>query len=103
MKFYSLNYNSQSVSFDKAVIQGLAPDRGLYFPEDIPLLPQSFFEEINTLSNYEIAYRAIQPFVGKAIGKQKLRTIVEDTLQSVSYTHLTLPTISRVKISVVAV
>tara|TARA_A200000113_G_scaffold225940_1_gene248894 strand:- start:6311 stop:7615 length:1305 start_codon:yes stop_codon:yes gene_type:complete len=81
MKFYSLNYNSQSVSFDKAVIQGLAPDRGLYFPEDIPSLPQSFFEEINTLSNYEIAYRAIQPFVGKAIGKQKLRTIVEDTLQ----------------------
>ena len=81
MKFYSLNYNSQSVSFDKAVIQGLAPDRGLYFPEEIPSLPQSFFEEINTLSNYEIAYRAIQPFVGEAIGKQKLRTIVEDTLQ----------------------
>ena len=81
MKFYSLNYNSQSVSFDKAVIQGLAPDRGLYFPEKIPLLSESFFEEINTLSNYEIAFQAIQPFVGESIDSEKLRTIVEDTLQ----------------------
>ena len=35
MKYISLNHNSQSVNFKTAVINGLAPDKGLYFPEKI--------------------------------------------------------------------
>ena len=38
MKYFSLNHNSKKVSFLDAVIKGLAPDRGLYFPEKIPSL-----------------------------------------------------------------
>lgn len=67
MKYYSLNYNSQDVSFLDAVRKGLAPDRGLYFPKEIPKLPKDFFNNINSFSNQEIAFKVIQPFVGKDI------------------------------------
>ena len=50
MKYYSLNRNSKSCLFHDAVKRGLAPDRGLYFPESIPQLPQSFFKEIEKMS-----------------------------------------------------
>jgi threonine synthase len=50
MKYYSLNNKDNKVSFQEAVIQGLAPDKGLYFPETISQLPQSFFDEIEQLN-----------------------------------------------------
>src|SRR5689334_11074226 len=64
MKYYSLNHNAPKVSFQEAVIQGLAADKGLYFPESITPLPQSFFDNIENLSHEEIAFEAIQQFVG---------------------------------------
>ena len=81
MKYYSLNFNSKNVSFDEAVIRGLAPDRGLYFPESIPTIPKTFFENIQDYSNHEIALKVIQPFIGDAIEENALKKIVEETLQ----------------------
>ena len=80
MKYNSLNYNSSTVGFLKAVRKGLAPDRGLYFPETIPLLSQNFIENIPNLSNHELAFNAIQPFIGNDIPKERLKSIIEDTL-----------------------
>jgi threonine synthase len=80
MKYYSLNDKNSKVSFEEAVIQGLAPNKGLYFPENIPTLPPSFFEEIEDISNPEIAFRVIQPFVGDEIPEKELRLIVDETL-----------------------
>lgn len=80
MNYYSLNYNSSTVGFLEAVRKGLAPDRGLYFPETIPSLSQNFIENIPNLSNHELALTAIHPFVGKDIPKDRLKAIVEDTL-----------------------
>jgi threonine synthase len=51
MKYYSLNHNAPKVSFEEAVIQGLATDRGLYFPENISPLPAAFFDTIE--KNFE--------------------------------------------------
>ena len=80
MKYFSLNYNSKSTLFHNAVRRGLAPDRGLYFPETIPQLPRSFFEDIEKLSIPEMAYRVIKPYVGNKILKEKLMEIVTETL-----------------------
>ena len=80
MKYYSLNHNAPQVSFKEAVIQGLASDRGLYFPETITPLSPTFFDTIENLSNEEIAYQAIQQFVGDEIPEITLRTIIKDTL-----------------------
>ena len=80
MKYISLNYNSKSTLFHNAVKRGLAPDRGLYFPEIIPQLPRSFFDSIEKLSIHEMAYRVIKPYVGNKISKEKLMEIVTETL-----------------------
>ena len=80
MEYYSLNHDAPKVSFQEAVIQGLAPDRGLYFPETLTTLPNSFFEGIETLTNEEIAFQAIQQFVGSEIPEINLRKIIAETL-----------------------
>ena len=51
MNYYSLNNKNHQVSFQEAVIQGLAPDKGLYFPSALTKLPISFYENIENLSN----------------------------------------------------
>ena len=49
MKYSSLNYNLKKVGFLDAVIKGLAPDRGLYFPEKIPILDKNFIASIKSV------------------------------------------------------
>lgn len=80
MKFYSLNKHAPEVSFKDAVIKGIAPDRGLYFPEHIEPLPASFFDGIENLSNQEIAFNAIHQFVNDEIPNDKLKEILADML-----------------------
>lgn len=80
MKFYSLNKQAPEVSFKDAVIKGIAPDRGLYFPESITPLPASFFERIENLSNQEIAFNAIHQFVSTDIPNNKLKEILKQVL-----------------------
>ena len=80
MNYYSLNRKAPNTSFKNAVIKGLAPDKGLYFPEQITPLPQSFFENIDELSYTEIAFEAIKQFVSPDIPEPILKTIIEDTL-----------------------
>ena len=80
MKYFSLNNNSPKVSFQEAVVLGLAPDRGLYFPESITPLPYSFFQNIENLSHEEIAFETIKQFVGNEIPETELKRIIAETL-----------------------
>ena len=80
MNYYSLNNKNHKVTFKEAVIKGLAPDRGLYFPETITPLPDSFFQNIETLSNEEIAFETIKQFIGDEIPETELKKIISETL-----------------------
>ncbi len=80
MNYYSLNHKSPKVSFQEAVVRGIAPDKGLYFPEKINPLPEDFFKNIEDLSNNEIAFALIRQFVGDEIPENKLKEIIADTL-----------------------
>ncbi|GAB1855560.1 threonine synthase [Flavobacteriaceae bacterium MHTCC 0001] len=80
MNYYSLNKQAPNSTFKNAVIKGLAPDKGLYFPESITPLPKAFFDNIDNLSYSEIAFEAIKQFVATEIPKDVLKTIVEETL-----------------------
>lgn len=80
MKYYSLNRQAAQVSFQEAVIQGLAPDKGLYFPEKITPLSTTFFENIENLSNETIAFEVIRQFVGDEIPEMDLKQIIKETL-----------------------
>ncbi len=80
MHYYSLNKKAPQVTFDTAVIKGIAPDKGLYFPERIPTLPTQFWETIEELSKEEIAYQVMQPYVGDTMDETTLKEIVADVL-----------------------
>ncbi|PNQ72367.1 threonine synthase [Hanstruepera neustonica] len=80
MNYYSLNRKANKASFKEAVIKGIAPDKGLYFPESITPLPESFFETIDTLSHTEIAFEAIKQFVEPDIPEMVLKEIIKETL-----------------------
>ncbi len=80
MNFYSLNKKAPEVSFKDAVIAGIAPDRGLYFPKEIVPLPTSLFDQIEQLSDHEIGFRVIQQFVGETIPENVLKEIIADVL-----------------------
>ncbi len=80
MNFYSLNRKAPQVSFKEAVIAGIAPDKGLYFPESIIPLSSTFFENIEGLSNQEIAFRAIHQFVKEDLSDQTIKEILSDML-----------------------
>jgi len=80
MNYYSTNKNISPASLQKAVVDGLAGDRGLYMPERIAVLPASFFDEIDTLTFQEISYRVADAFFGEDIEPETLRQIVYDTL-----------------------
>lgn len=80
MKYYSLNRTAPDVSFQEAVVNGLAPDRGLYFPSEISKLPASFFENITSLDDSTIAFEAIKQFVGDEIPEEDLKQIIDEVL-----------------------
>lgn len=78
MKYYSTNKKSPAVSFEDAVVRGLAPDKGLYFPETIKSLPKGLIGNGNHI--HEIAYEVASRFIDQEISKDKLHTIVQETL-----------------------
>ncbi len=80
MKYYSTNKQTPDVSLQEAVVKGLAPDKGLYMPEKIKALPQSFYDNIGNLSFQEIAYTVADAFFGEDIEAETLKAIVYDTL-----------------------
>jgi threonine synthase len=80
LKFYSLNKQSPAVSFSEATILGQAPDKGLYFPETIPQVDKDLIENIEHISNEEIAYRVIKPYIGNEIPGYELQRIVNETV-----------------------
>ena len=80
MLYRSTNNNAPKVDFKQATINGQAPDKGLYFPENIPALPEGLIENIENLSNEEIAYQVIKPYVGDCIPEAVLRNIVAETI-----------------------
>ena len=80
MNYYSLNSPSKFVSFKEATIRGQAPDKGLYFPETIPALPEKLLRDINQYSREEIAFNVIQPYTGDTLPEAELRRIVAETI-----------------------
>ena len=81
MKYYSTNKKAPVATLEKAVVKGLAEDRGLYMPENIKALPKEFFDNIDKMSFQEIAYTVADAFFGEDVDAESLKQIVYDTLQ----------------------
>ena len=80
MKFHSTNKISPSVDFREATIRGQAPDRGLYYPDQIPSFTDSFIKGLKNMSKEDIAFTVIKPYTGESIPDEELFRIVSETV-----------------------
>ncbi|VAW28970.1 Threonine synthase [hydrothermal vent metagenome] len=78
MKYYSTNHKSENTSFKNAVLQSMAGDKGLYFPERIPALSNTFYERLPGMSLSEIGFHFLKPYVDGALPDGELKDIMED-------------------------
>jgi threonine synthase len=78
MLFYSTNKKSPNANLRDAVLNGLAPDGGLYMPTEIPTLPATTIQQMDSLSFPDIAYEVGKKlFVGE-LTEDKLRSIIDE-------------------------
>ena len=80
MKYFSTNKQSPFVDFKEATIQGQAPDKGLYFPETIPTVDKNLIVDIENISNEDIGFRVLKPYVGNTIPDENLFQIVSESI-----------------------
>ena len=80
MRYISLNHNSQPVDFKTAVMNGLAPDKGLYFPEEVISLPKKITDNIKSIDDHELCYEVIKGYIGQDFSKEELMQIIKKTI-----------------------
>lgn len=80
MKFHSTNYNSEEVDFKTAILRGQALDNGLYMLNKIPKLTKETLDSFKNMDFIEIALIIISKFIGNIIPKDKLKNLVNKTL-----------------------
>lgn len=78
MRFYSTNNKNHTADLKTAVLKGLAPDKGLYMPESIPVPPKSFWDWVPGKSMGEIGFEILKHFFCPDIPEDKFKAMVED-------------------------
>ena len=78
MKLYSTNHKALVVSFQEALITGLAPDRGLYMPESLPTFSKEEINSFRDVSYPEIAYRVLGKVLEGEVDEESLKAITYD-------------------------
>ncbi len=78
MIFYSTNDKSNTADLKTAVLKGLAPDKGLYMPESIPVLPKTFWDNIPGKTMGEIGFELLKPYFCPDIPEDTFRKMVDD-------------------------
>lgn len=77
-QYFSTRSSEKPISFEEAVITGLAPDGGLYIPTAIPTLPENFLEKWSTLSFQELAFEILSLYISREdIPADNLKEIVD--------------------------
>ena len=76
MRYYSTRNRNAAVSFAAAAIAGIAPDGGLYVPEEIPQYSFAVKSSLATMAYIDIAFETIRPWVKDDISDSALSDII---------------------------
>lgn len=80
MLYHSLTDRTLTRSFADAVVEGLAPDKGLYFPERIPSLPEDFWLSDEDLNPWDLGAAMMAPLAEGALSHDELRAMLKEVL-----------------------
>ena len=78
IEFFSTNGHPERVDFRQALLVGQAPDKGLYMPEHIPVIPLSKISRFSEMSYPEIAYQVVKPYLGDLVADEDFRAMLQD-------------------------
>ncbi len=87
LKYVSTRGPGQGHSFIDVMMQGMAPDGGLYLPEVWPEIDHNIFSHLVGMSYAEIAMHVIKPFVGDDIPADVLQSLLKDTYAPGVFDH----------------
>ncbi len=76
MKYISTRGKAPILSFEEAMLTGLARDGGLYLPETIPQMSQAEIAALAGLSYEETAFRIMRPYIGDAFTDTEFQDII---------------------------
>ena len=80
MQYFSTNRQSPNATFREAVLAGQPDDRGLYFPSEIPTLPDTFFADIPQRPIEDVAFDVMRPYVAGEVADERLFEICRETV-----------------------
>lgn len=78
IRFYSTNGMAPEVGLGAALLQGQAPDRGLYMPRPLPALQGGLLRRAQDLAYPELAAEVLWPYVEGTFSRQVLGEICAD-------------------------
>ena len=76
MKYVSTRGQAPVLTFEEAMLTGLARDGGLYLPESIPQMSAADIAALEGLSYEETAFRVMRPFIGDSFTDDEFREII---------------------------
>ncbi len=82
MRYISTRGQAPSLSFEEAMLTGLARDGGLYVPESWPQMGHADIAALAGLSYEEVAFRVIKPFIGDTFTDDEFREILSKAYSS---------------------
>lgn len=80
MKLYSTNNRETTYTLEEAVLQGIAPDGGLFMPTEIPQLPDAFYRNLRNLAFQDVCYQVSGPLLSDSIPDGALRKIIDEAI-----------------------
>ena len=76
MRYISTRGGAPDLSFEEAMLTGLAGDGGLYVPAEIPVMAAGDIAGLAGLSYEEVAFRVMRPFIGDAFTDAEFADII---------------------------
>ncbi|RFU13519.1 threonine synthase [Rhodobacteraceae bacterium W635] len=76
MRYVSTRGRAPDLSFEEAMLTGLARDGGLYVPAEIPVMAKADIAALAGRSYEEVAFRVMRPFIGEAFSDAEFEDII---------------------------
>jgi threonine synthase len=77
MQYISTRGSAPTLTFDEAMLTGLARDGGLYVPAEIPTMTAEDIAALAGLPYEEVAFRVMRPYLGTSFTDDEFRGIIE--------------------------
>ncbi|EYD71161.1 threonine synthase [Limimaricola hongkongensis] len=85
MRYVSTRGQAPSLSFEEAMLTGLARDGGLYVPETVPMFDRGQIAAMAGQPYEEVAFRVMRPFIGDAFSEAEFRDLIAKAYASFAH------------------